>query len=183
MRGNSGGWIWSWDRFSVPFTRETLTNRDTRSSATAHGGAASRGSTQGNAVEVHRSLPGRSRSPPTVHLRAATRVSVRYYTTRTHPAGGLGRSIRGAGWPRSAFGMTRSDFQKYSMSEQIPNLAWNTPRKVYIPGHEILTTWVPTHLLDEMRLQRDKLQVLKIIKHIFFNVRIFVIINFSKNLN
>ena len=25
-----------------------------------------------------------------------------------------------------------------------------------IPGQEILTTWVPTHLLDEMRLQRDK---------------------------
>ena len=52
--------------------------------------------------------------------------------------------------------MTRSDFQKKSSSEQIPNLALNTPRKVYILGQEILTTWVPTHLLDEMRLQRDK---------------------------
>ena len=38
----------------------------TRSSAAAHGGAASRENTQGNAVEVHRSLPGRSRSPPKV---------------------------------------------------------------------------------------------------------------------
>ena len=104
---------------------------DTRSSATAHGGAASRGSTQGNAVEVHRSLPGRSRSPPKVHLMAATTACIRYYTTRTHPAGGLGRSIRGAGWPRSAFLMTRSDFQKNPSSEQTPNLAWNTARKVY----------------------------------------------------
>ena len=112
----------------------------TRSSATAHGGAASRGSTQGNAVEVHRSLPGRSRSPPKVHLMAATRVCIRYYTSRTHPCGGLRRSIRGAGWPRSAFGMTRSDFQKKSSSRPIPNLAWNTARKVYILGQEILKT-------------------------------------------
>ena len=52
--------------------------------------------------------------------------------------------------------MTRSDFQKNSSSRPIPNLALNTPRKVYIPGQEILTTWVPTHLLDEMRLQREK---------------------------
>ena len=104
----------------------------TRSSATAHGGAASRGSTQGNAVEVHRSLPGRSRSPSKVHLMAATRASVRYIS-RTHPAGGLRRSIRGAGWPRSAFLMTRSDFQKKSSSRPIPNLAWNTVRKVYGP--------------------------------------------------
>ena len=109
-----------------------LFGEGTRSSAAAHGGAASRGSTQGNAVEVHRSLPGRSRSPPKVHLMPATRASIRYYTTRTHPAGGLRRSIRGAGWPRSAFGMTRSDFQKNSSSEQIPNLALNTPRKVYV---------------------------------------------------
>ena len=111
----------------------TMKRSVTRSSATAHGGAASRGSTQGDAVEVHRSLPGRSRSPPKVHLMAATRVSVRYYTSRTHPAGGLGRSIRGAGWPRSAYLMTRSDFQKDSMSEATPNLAWNTARKVYDP--------------------------------------------------
>ena len=107
------------------------TKKYTRSSAAAHGGAASRGSTQGNAVEVHRSLPGRSRSPPKVHLMAATGVYFRYYTTRTHPAGGRVRSIRGAGWSRSAFVMTRSDFQKKSSSRPIPNLAWNTARKVY----------------------------------------------------
>ena len=51
--------------------------------------------------------------------------------------------------------MTRSDFQKKSSSEATPNLALNTPRKGLILGQEILTTWVPTHLLDEMRLQRD----------------------------
>ena len=110
----------------------------TRSSAAAHGGAASRGSTQGNAVEVHRSLPGRSRSPPKVHLMAATSVCVRYYTSRSDPCGGLRRSIRCAGWPRSAFLMTRSDFQKKSSSEATPNLGWNTARKVYvcIPGQD-----------------------------------------------
>ena len=32
--------------------------------------------------------------------------------------------------------MTRSDFQKDSMSEATPNLAWNTARKVYIPGQD-----------------------------------------------
>ena len=64
---------------------------------------------------------------------AATTASIRYYTTRAHPCGGRVRSIRGAGWPRSAFGMTRSDFQKDSSSAPIPNLAWNTGRKVYDP--------------------------------------------------
>ena len=37
--------------------------------------------TQGNDAEAYRSLPGRSRSPPKVHLMAATMVSVAYYTT------------------------------------------------------------------------------------------------------
>ena len=79
---------------------------------------------------------------------AATGVYFRYYTTRAHPSGGLRRSIRGAGWPRSAFLMTRSDFQKKSSSEAIPNLARNTPRKVYIPGHQDFATQVPAHLSD-----------------------------------
>ena len=37
--------------------------------------------TQRNDAEAHRSLPGRSRFPPRIHLMAATMVSVRYYTT------------------------------------------------------------------------------------------------------
>ena len=73
---------------------------------------------------------------------AATGVCFRYYTTRTRPCGGRVRSIRGAGWPRSTFVMTRSDFQKKSSSEATPNLAPNTARKVYvcIPGHDNLAS-------------------------------------------
>ena len=123
----------------------------TRSSAAAHGGAASRGSTQGNAVEVHRSLPGRSRSPPKVHLMAATRVYVRYYTSRTHPAGGLGRSIRGAGWPRSAFGMTRSDFQKIFVATNSKSGTEHATQSLSLDRTISLA-----HVLDVMRLQREK---------------------------
>ena len=49
------------------------------------------GNTQGNAVEAHRSLPEGSLSPPRIHLMPATMVSVAYYTTRSHPDGGLRR--------------------------------------------------------------------------------------------
>ena len=38
-------------------------------------------STQGNDAETHRSLPVILSTPPRVHLMAATRVSVAYYTT------------------------------------------------------------------------------------------------------
>ena len=39
------------------------------------------GNNLGDGAEVPRSLPGRFRFPPRVHLMAATRVYVRYYTT------------------------------------------------------------------------------------------------------
>ena len=60
------------------------------------------------------------------------------------------------------------DFQKSQKNRFVLGKVWHIkqftdPRlvpkvKPYMSGHEILTTcqWVPTHLLDEMRLQRDK---------------------------
>ena len=50
-------------------------------------------STQGNDAETHRSLPVILSTPPRVHLMAATRVYVRYYTTCSHPDGGLRRGV------------------------------------------------------------------------------------------
>ena len=49
------------------------------------------GNTQGNDVEAHRNLPEGSLSPSRIHLMPATMMYVAYYTTRSHPDGGLRR--------------------------------------------------------------------------------------------
>ena len=99
--------------------------------------------TQGNDVEAHRCLPEGFLSPPRIHLMPATMVCVAYYTTRSHPDGGL-RCIfthRKQDWSSVTMSWLKSNMKKILCVKQAhpfphaaqvgrisPDIFWRLPR-------------------------------------------------------